>query len=200
MTENNINIIYLRHGIKLFSNGKKYESNQYQFDPPLHKKHLHLISTKKHEIIQKFGNISTCISSPFKRTRETALKLYDGNIEIDSDICEFFGSHTKCDNILDGEELFDQITNSYDIQTIGESSENLINRLNKHINYVGLNNLNINTKYLKNGKCNILIITHGTIIKKIYNLLTKNLIERPKELSGFYISGNLGNIIEIGII
>jgi broad specificity phosphatase PhoE len=196
--ENSITVVYLRHGHKLYSNNKHFTENQYPFDPPLHKKHLHQIHTKKKLLVDNFGEFSNCICSPYKRTRDTAGIIYNGKvINIDTNISEFLGKYNNFSNI---QNLVEDITKSYDIQNFLETQDQLKERLNKHIDNIGLKDLNINEKYLKNNGCNILVVSHGTLIRNIYYLLTGNTIDRPKELCGFYVKGKKGQIVEIGLI
>ena len=197
-TTDYITIIFIRHAKKLYKNGKNPSNKYPKHDSPLkYGEHLSIKNISDY-IVYNFGVPNFIFVSPFKRTRQTLdllrenINIDDSNISVDSEISEYLGFCK--DNILDVYSC----TSEYTIFPPNENEINFDKRINNFIKKLGLLDFNINPIYLKSDKNVILIITHGYIIKTIYEKLFNEKINRPKELGGFYISGNLSIVNSFG--
>jgi len=201
-----ITIVYIRHAPKLYKNDKHFNKSHHPHDSPIKFEHIIDITNKSNKLIENFGNPTVCLCSPYKRTRQTLdylISEINENIPkiVDPTICEYLGNVKQ--QYLDLTPKVDEETLKYDISPIGETKQNFIKRLNNHIRILGLKNLNINKNilnYSKDNKLTIWVITHGYVISNIYEILTNIKIDRPKELTGFYVKGKIGKIEDINFI
>ena len=126
--ENNLNIIIIRHAKKLYKNGRHPSSSYKAHDPPLKYNEDRNIKEVYNIILDKFGEITHCLSSPYLRTRTTSEILLNNKIaiNINSDICEFLGYVPEPKPIIP--EVND-LTKKYTIYNTNELYTDLVFRL-----------------------------------------------------------------------
>ena len=120
------------------------------------------------------------LSSPFLRTRETASLIQErfgttGTIYIENDVTEYLGWIKP-----EGENAdVDSSTNTYITPILGvEKLDDVDSRVKRHLAKLDWNS-------------NILVVTHGIIIKYIYNNLTNTTLRSVKELQGINVSNGV---------
>jgi len=182
-------LIWIRHGNKLYCNGKAPEG-YHQHDPPLKEDAKEDIYKKVNHLTQEFGFPDRIICSPFLRTRQTAEKmlerLYALNVkkaspiivEMDMNISEYLGFQKPYYSEADVDKETLDLSKTKIL--LGESLKSLNFRVKEHIS-----NLN-----LFEDKSEIIwVITHGIILNNVYYSLTKmngkvkQLPDRPPSLS-----------------
>lgn len=182
-------VIWIRHGNKLYCNGKAPEG-YHQHDPPLREDAKEEIYKKVDSLIYKFGYPDKIICSPFLRTRQTVEKMLekmyilnnkktsDIVIEIDADIGEYLGFQKPYFEEADIDKETASLSKSKVI--LGESLKSLNFRVKQHL--ARLNLFEEKTEI-------IWVITHGIILNNVYYSLSKmnsrgkKLPERPPSLS-----------------
>lgn len=154
-------IIWIRHGIKEYDNSKG-PPGCYQHDSPLAPDQDDIIVNRGKFLIEKYGSPELCITSPFKRTRDTARLLTkdtDIPIEISTDVSEYLGNQ-KSDR-----SSIESITAEHN-PPMNEKHFNLINRCSIHLSKMGV--------YGEITKSNVIwIVTHGIVIRTIAAQLNK---------------------------
>lgn len=172
-------IMWIRHGKKKYKNGKAIDGGR-EHDPGLINS-LEEIHTLCKIIKKKYGCPDMIITSPFLRTRQTAglIQTYFGDsipIHIDTDITEFLGWVKPRGNVAD----IDEVTKSFITPLLGVENVNDVQlRVNKHLTKINLN---------VTDSMNVIVVTHGIIIKYIYKIITGNTINQIKELGGVTIN------------
>jgi broad specificity phosphatase PhoE len=182
-------ILWIRHGNKLYCNGKAPEG-YHQHDPPLKEDAEEDIYKKVDTLIAKFGYPDKFICSPFLRTRQTVEKMLERlyilnnkktsniTIEIDTDIGEYLGFQKPYYEEADVDEETVKLSKTKII--LGESLKNLNFRVKQHISRLNL---------FEEKPEIIWVITHGIILNNVYYCLSKmnsrgkKLPERPPSLS-----------------
>jgi broad specificity phosphatase PhoE len=182
-------IIWIRHGNKLYCNGKAPEG-YHQHDPPLKEDAKNDIYKKVDSLLYEFGVPDRIICSPFLRTRQTVEsileQLYLSNVkkassitvEMDMNISEYLGFQKPYFSEADVDK--ETLDLSKTKITLGESLKSLNFRVKEHIS-----NLNL----FDDKSETIWVITHGIILNNIYYSLTKmngkgkQLPDRPPSLS-----------------
>ncbi len=172
--------VYLRHADKEYSNGS---SDIFKHDPGITENGM--IKTKKifNELVKQWGLPTRIVSSPYRRTRETALVLNSclekpfEEIYIDVNLSEYLGNHYKV--ALDVTSQ----TKNYEPPHPENFSE-LNERVFKH---------NIHARKRANELDNGVIwyVTHGLIIKQLTYLIGINLQKQLPPLTCFSITEEL---------
>ncbi len=154
-------IIWIRHGLKEYGNSKG-PLGCYQHDSPLASNQEINIINKGKQLIEKYGIPELCISSPYKRTRDTAnLLTKETNIpiEISNHVSEYLGNQKN--NTL----YIEPHTADYNPPLV-ENFKDLITRCSIHLSNIGV--------YDDVIKSNVIwVVTHGVVIKTISNQLNK---------------------------
>ena len=166
--------VWLRHGTKLFANGKGYYG-YHQHDPPLTKDAKEDVEAKVVRLME-MSIPSVIRSSPFLRCRTTALYIqkelekrgYAVPIEIDVKLGEFLGFQKPKGRLAD----VTRETRSYYRPILGTESLYDFNfRVNEYM-------------YLHSRDENVWYVTHGLFISTVYKTLTGENI-RLDALEGF---------------
>ncbi len=178
-------MLYIRHSKKLYQNGK---AKQFCLDPPLTPEGRAYARKKFAEICETYPLPKMIVSSPFLRTRETALILADVvfektgekiRIQFDDGIGEYLGNHIDvppriglrkktADHILSYPSRWDEYT--------------------KKIEHF----MNINCNC--NGN-DIWYVTHGIVIQKIAEYYGYKL-NYPRELQGIYVQSGVVKLVQ----
>jgi broad specificity phosphatase PhoE len=182
-------IIWIRHGNKLYCNGKAPEGF-HQHDPPLKEDAKEDIYKKVNHLLYEFGFPDRIICSPFLRTRQTVKimleQLYLLNVkkastitvEMDMNISEYLGFQKPYFSEADVDEETLELSKTKIL--LGESLKSLNFRVKEHISNINLFEERSET---------IWVITHGIILNNVYYCLTKKngkakqLPDRPPSLS-----------------
>jgi len=206
-------IVWIRHAEKLYKNGRGPKEMP-RHDPPILPNEEGRIRDLTKNLLKTYGEPNYLITSPFLRTRQTALHIYNELVygqdikidlpKVDISIEEYLGYQRP----VGRDASLDNGTKIYTNPKLGESMLELEERIKKHIT-----NLNIE-KSIK-GTCDVLefnkpnskkkeniifwVITHGIVIHKIRKEISKliNLSDDsddtdPKNtLSGIILHGNL---------
>lgn len=172
-------IIWIRHGRKKYDNSKG-PSGCYQHDSPLEDNQDDIIINKGRELINKYGKPKECITSPFRRTRETAnllTKDLDIPIKVSTLVSEYLGNQ-----ITDTSHI-EESTAEHN-PPLNENFNDLITRCNMHLSYIGAHDTNFETEI-------IWVVTHGVVIKTIFKTLNRLYnnykINEVKELDAFIL-------------
>jgi broad specificity phosphatase PhoE len=160
-------VIYIRHGCKLYDNGKPID-NLPAHDPPLIAGEEKKIAATSLLLRQKYGNPDKIITSPFKRTRQTAgyLICESDKIEItvDSNICEYLGNQKPKNNNFKPQVT--DTTNQYKVAPLGESVDNMKQRCRSHLAEIGFCDNTVSSGVTW-------VVSHGFIIETIVNHLKR---------------------------
>ena len=162
--------IYIRHADKDFKNGN---SNLFKHDPGITETGVYHAKNIAQRLIEEYGEPVKIISSPYRRTRETALIMNSmcknpfEDIQIDCSLSEYLGNHNNVP--LD-------VTISTEIHRPPhpESFEAMRMRVKNHVDKIR----KISEKKREKGEKGeiekreevVWFITHGIIIKQIGNL------------------------------
>lgn len=182
-------VIWIRHGNKLYCNGKAPEG-YHQHDPPLKEDAKEDIHKKVDSLVFEYGYPDKIICSPFLRTRQTVEKMLERlyiinnkktsniSIEIDMDISEYLGFQKPYLSEADVDKETSNLSKTKIL--LGESLKSLNFRVKEHIS---------NLKLFDKKSENIWVITHGIILNNVYHSLSKingkgkQLPSRPPSLS-----------------
>jgi broad specificity phosphatase PhoE len=182
-------VIWIRHGNKLYCNGKAPEG-YHQHDPPLKEDAKEDIYKKVDSLIYEHGYPTKIICSPFLRTRQTVEKMLERlyltnnkitsniTIEMDMDISEYLGFQKPYFSEADVDKETSNLSKTKIL--LGESLKSLNFRVKEHISKLNLFDKKSET---------IWIITHGIILNNVYHSLSKmngkgkQLPSRPPSLS-----------------
>jgi broad specificity phosphatase PhoE len=182
-------IIWIRHGNKLYCNGKAPEG-YHQHDPPLKEDAKEDIYKKVDGLLYEFGFPDRIICSPFLRTRQTVETMLEHlyilnvkktsniTVEMDMNISEYLGFQKPYFSEADVNKETLDLSKTKII--LGESLKSLNFRVKEHIS-----NLNL----FDDKSETIWVITHGIILNNVYYSLTKmngkakQLPDRPPSLS-----------------
>ena len=173
-----MSVIWIRHGEKIYPNGAAPQGS-HNHDPPIKDNVKCKIEKICEKIRSRFGVPTKIISSPFLRTRETALLIKDFfnsekeiNIVIDNNISEYLGwSRPKGQRADVSEE-----TNQFITPTLGtEKLKDVEQRSREHVQYVNKTGITV-------------VVTHGIVIGYIYQYLTGKKMNRINELRGITYS------------
>ena len=177
-----MSITWIRHGEKQYRNGNAPEGC-HGYDPPLKTQVYNEFKELCDSIKTKYGVPKKIITSPFLRTRQTALSIANQffattntkiPIFVDTDIGEFLGWRSPTGEKAD----VDSVTRFFIEPTLG--TERIIDvkeRVQKHID-----NIEKDT--------DILVVTHGIIIKFIHRHITNRKMSYVKELSGINLESD----------
>lgn len=182
-------ILWIRHGNKLYCNGKAPEG-YHQHDPPLKDDAKDEIYKKVDTLIKEFGFPDKVICSPFLRTRQTVEKILErlflinvkraSNIivEMDMNISEYLGFQKP---YFEEADIHDETKKLAKTKIfLGESLNKLNSRVKDHISKLNL---------FEDKEEIIWVITHGIILNNVYYSLTKmngkskQLPDRPSSLA-----------------
>lgn len=171
--------MWIRHGKKKYKNGKAIDGGR-EHDPGLLNSVVEIYNLCKN-IKREYGTPDIIITSPFLRTRQTAdliQTFFDGSIPIyvDTDITEFLGWVRPVGNPAD----IDAITSTFIKPLLGvEKLNDVQRRVKNHL---------LKLEKEKMSDTNIVVITHGIVIKYIYKSITGNTINKINELGGVTLS------------
>lgn len=150
-------VVYIRHAHKDYQNGN---AEFFKFDPSITDEGVARAKIIAKHLVDLYGEPTRIISSPFRRTRETATVL--GSIlknqfadiyEIDRDVGEYLGNHN-------GAELDVVVATRIHNPFHSESFETMKKRVKKHIEKIRKRNS-------QNSKEIIWVVTHGIIVKQV---------------------------------
>lgn len=167
-----VNITFIRHGVKEYDNNKGPKGS-FQHDPDIYDFKDSIVFD-----LYRKNKFTQIISSPYKRTRNTAMKIKDvlakNNIYVDliiePIISEYLGNQTPIGEYANVEpETFSYFKPKLGIENI----QKLKSRLHK-----------FKRKILKS-KTNTLVITHGINVCFLYQFLCNKPPKTIKELKGF---------------
>jgi broad specificity phosphatase PhoE len=182
-------IIWIRHGNKMYCNGKAPEG-YHQHDPPLKEDAKEDIYKKVNNLLYEFGFPDRIICSPFLRTRQTVEAILEQlylinvqksskiTVEMDMNISEYLGFQKPYFSEADIDKETLDLSKTKIL--LGESLKSLNFRVKEHISKLNLTEGKSET---------IWVITHGIILNNIYYSLTKmngkakQLPDRPPSLS-----------------
>jgi len=173
-------IMWIRHGKKKYKNGKAIDGGR-EHDPGLINSVDEIHSLCKN-IKKKYGRPDVIITSPFLRTRQTAdlIQTFFGcsiPIYVDTDVTEFLGWVKPVGNLAD----IDAITSTFIKPLLGvENVTDVQRRVMKHLTRL--------KRKISSGTTNIIVVTHGIVIKYIYKTITGNTISKIDELGGVTIN------------
>lgn len=174
-------IIWIRHGNKLYCNGKAPDGYR-QHDPPLKEDAKEDIYKKVDSLLYEFGFPDRIICSPFLRTRQTVeimlehlyilnvKKASNITVEMDMNISEYLGFQKPYFNEADVDEETSNLSKTKIL--LGESLKSLNFRVKEHISKLNL---------FEDKSEIIWVITHGIILNNVYYSLTK-ISGKPKQL------------------
>ena len=171
-----MSITWIRHGEKEYRNGNA-PPGYHGYDPPL----KHAVYDQFHSLClsirDKYGIPKKIITSPFLRTRQTAISIAEQftamtnvkmPIYIDNDITEFLGWRTPTGEQAD----VDSVTRFFIKPILGvERIQDVKQRVKKHIDNIS-------------NETDVLVVTHGIIIQFIHKYISNKKITHVKELSG----------------
>jgi broad specificity phosphatase PhoE len=182
-------VIWVRHGNKLYCNGKAPEG-YHQHDPPLKEDAKEDIYKKVDSLIYEHGYPTKIICSPFLRTRQTVEKMLERlylinnkitsniTVEMDMNISEYLGFQKPYFSEADVDKETSNLSKTKIL--LGESLKSLNFRVKEHVSDLNLFDKNSET---------IWVITHGIILNNVYHSLSKmngrgqQLPSRPPSLS-----------------
>lgn len=181
-------IVWIRHAEKQYANHKGPIGCK-QHDSPIQNNDFEneRINLRTLNLIDIYGIPDTIIYSPFLRTRQTMDKIYsiirtlsDKSIEFfcDPDIGEFLGFQKPKGGLADVEPTTSIYYPNKKIY-LGESIDDLKNRVYKHLNKI------------KNKSGVIWVITHGFVIKHISETIKDMFDSDIKEVDEI---GTLGSM------
>jgi len=197
--------IYIRHAKKAYSNGKA-PRGQPQHDPPITNSSVDLIKKTSSDLIENFGIPKKIIMSPYLRIYQTVNELIKqipntqlicDNIFYDLNIAEYLGNQR---GKIDLSDQTCEVFNTTEFPQPGESMFQLKSRVSTHLKIMDICDNSNNTENKVTW-----IVTHGLIIKTIYDIVksysncNKNNINQfyPSELEYLIIKYNLDNTIEL---
>jgi broad specificity phosphatase PhoE len=198
--------IYIRHARKKYKNGKSNCGSQH--DPPIELLFIEEIKKTSMNLIEKYGVPDKILLSPYLRIRQTANILVSEfpikeplykNIFYDFNISEYLG-HQK--GFID---LSPQTKEFFDIDKFpqpGESLKQLKDRVCEHLKDMNIQDNNDNNISQYNS---IWIVTHGLVIKTLYDVIctfSKCKSQKfdkyyPSELDYLIVKINSDNTIEL---
>jgi broad specificity phosphatase PhoE len=182
-------MIWIRHGNKMYCNGKAPEGF-HQHDPPLKEDAKEDIYKKVNSLLYEFGFPDRIICSPFLRTRQTVEIMLEQlyllnvkkastiNVEMDMNISEYLGFQKPYFNEADVDKETLELSKIKIL--LGESLKSLNFRVKEHISNINL---------FEDKSETIWVITHGIILNNVYYCLSKmngkakQLPDRPPSLS-----------------
>ena len=158
--------IYIRHADKEYVNG---DATLYKHDPGITTEGIEKTKMVAKHLIDQWGPPDLIISSPYKRTRETAeimnaVLSEKQSIHIDTDIAEYLGNHRHVSIDVTESTLTHDPPHP---ETFSQMKDRVKSHHSKITNYA---------KKKKEGT--IWIITHGLIIKQLASLIHINM---PKD-------------------
>jgi len=198
--------IYFRHAEKLYSNGKAPYGLP-QHDSPITGSSIPLIKRKSSELIEKFGIPEKIIMSPYLRIYQTVHELISilqdqttmyENIFYDLNIAEYLG-HQR--GPID---LSKQTLETFDVSEFPQPGETLTELKKRVIDHLKIVHIDENNLSENNHKL-VWVVTHGLVIKTIYDIIKKynnckkNNVDQfyPLELDYLIIQCNSDNTIEL---
>ena len=171
-------LVYIRHAEKEYNNG---ESNLYKHDPGITPDGISKTKEMAKNIIKEWGVPEMIISSPYRRTRETAIimnttlrEYNNGNntpnnnkqnikLKIDVGLSEYLGNHKTA--ILDVTPET-KVWNPPHPEMFGAMKQRVKNHYNKIRKFMRKSNKNNSNG---NGEMKVIwLVTHGIIIKQIH--------------------------------
>jgi broad specificity phosphatase PhoE len=171
-----MSIAWIRHGEKIYNNGNA-PPGSHDHDPPLKRDVKYKIKNLCEYLDSAGGFPTKIITSPFKRTRDTAALIhkyfYDKygikiDVFVDNNVSEFLGWKRPSGSIAD----VSKTTSAYITPILGaENLNDVEERSKQHVRTVH-----------KDGFT--LVVTHGIIIDYIHKYLTGFRLHRVKELRG----------------
>lgn len=153
--------IYIRHADKEYVNG---DANMYKHDPGITDIGVKKTIMVAQHLIEQWGLPDLIVSSPYRRTRETAeimqrVTIAQGkkvNIYIDSDLSEYLGNHrTTPIDVTESTLVYDP--------PHPETFLEMKDRVRSHNDKI--------SEFIQNSNGVIWIITHGLIIKQVGALI-----------------------------
>ena len=177
-----MSITWIRHGEKEYKNGNA-PVGCYGYDPPLKTHVYNEFEALCESIKTNYGVPKKIITSPFLRTRQTALCIANQffvmtnakiPVFVDTDITEFLGWRSPSGQKAD----VDSVTKFFIEPTLGtEKITDVRQRVEKHFDNI--------TK-----ESDVLVVTHGIIIQFIHRHITSRKMPYVKELNGINFNSN----------
>lgn len=152
--------IYIRHADKEYANG---DADKYKHDPGITGNGVEKTKMVANHLVEQWGSPDSIITSPYRRTRETAQimnSVLDKKVKIyiDIELSEYLGNHRNIPiDVTESTKIYDP--------PHPETFSDMKYRVRKHHQSI--------TTYSK-GKSEggvIWIVTHGLIIKQIASLI-----------------------------
>ena len=165
--------IYVRHAEKEYVNG---DAEQFKHDPSIIEQSYSKCQSKANDLIYRYGIPFAIVCSPYKRTRETALKMREEilnkhninvPIKIDIKLSEFLGNHRN--DKLDVDDMTFKFNPPHP-----ENFHQMDSRVRWH---------NDIFKSLDDSSEVIWYVTHGFIINRVGNAMGFKLPHRISYLS-----------------
>lgn len=152
-------IIYTRHGLKQYNNGKA-PLGLPQHDSPLIPTEFSRIENLQNKLLNLYGQPNRVMTSPFKRTRQTTEGLIQGlsvEPEVDSNIGEYLGNQKPIYTTIPD---VTETTSKYKLPKLGEKFEDMKSRCRNHLAAMGF----IDKKPVPGVTW---VVSHGLIIETI---------------------------------
>lgn len=182
-------IIWLRHAEKAYSNSRG-PKDQPLHDPPILETENDRIVLASTDLVKRFGPPSYIFTSPFRRARETAIKMHQAlglaghrrpdAIEVDIRVEEYLG-HQKP---AGGKPGLDPETSKHTTAILGETSEALFQRVKDHIELLSIPDTLFKLSPVTPGppeNLTVWVITHGIVITKVQEQLLAMAAKLPEE-------------------
>ena len=206
-------IVWIRHAEKAYNNSKG-PKDQPLHDPPILESENPRIVTVALDLVKRFGSPNHIFTSPFRRTRETAIKMHQAvaeagytvpeNLEVDITVEEYLGHQKPYGEVpsLDSETL------KFTQTRLGETMEALYKRVKEHISILTIPDTLFKaypdaTDPIDN--ITVWVITHGIIVTAIHEQLlaltatvpddykpvniSEKVVKSPESLTGLVIRG-----------
>tara|TARA_R110000824_G_scaffold124820_4_gene283631 strand:+ start:56 stop:604 length:549 start_codon:yes stop_codon:yes gene_type:complete len=174
--------IFIRHGKKLFDNGKPIDGKP-AHDPPLLKDQEDELEKKITDLTSKYGEPDSIISSPFLRTRQTSTIISNflkyKSVKYEIRVKEFLGWQKPAGSPA----ILDDITKAYmggDLLGM-EQPINVENRVEDFINEFESDDTKDKIYY---------VVTHGIVISKACKIKGRNK-SHFDNFCGAYIDGDI---------
>jgi broad specificity phosphatase PhoE len=194
-------IVWIRHAEKAYNNSKG-PKHQPLHDPPILESENAKINTVALDLAKRFGAPDHIFTSPFLRTRETAIKMHQAvasagykvpeNLDVDVTVEEYLGHQKPCGEIpsLGSETL------KFTQTRLGETMEALYKRVNEHMSILTIPDTLFRVYHDKTDAVDNLtvwVITHGIIITTIHEQLLALAAKVPDEYKPVNISEKVVN-------
>jgi len=159
-------IIYTRHALKMYNNGRS-TNGLLQHDSPIMDNEFPRISRTREQLIEKYGKPDRVKCSPFKRTRQTTEGLIQGlGVEptVDNKIGEYLGNQRPRTGVNGSIPDVSPTTREYGVSPLGEHFDQMKKRCRDHLADMGFCTRNVE-------KGVTWVVSHGLIIETIVSKL-----------------------------